>query len=256
MTDDNNIQGTVLLLGAGGIGCGAAFALAAARVARIVIMDDDRVDETNLHRQILHSPESVGAPKVLSLARALTERFPSVAVETVEDRFDATNAAARVPACDVVIDGTDNLPAKFLANDAAVLGRRPLIHGAAIESWGQLLTVAAGGRPCYRCLFEELPPTGAGVDESCASAGVLGPVPGLIGALQAAEAVRFVRREAPAYLGRVIRYDSRFLTMRSVRFRANPGCGVCGNSPTINSLAPERYRSTGSGPESTTGSAP
>src|SRR6185369_12089137 len=113
---------------------------------------------------------------------------------------------------------------KFLANDAAVLARKPLVHGAAVETWGQLLTVPAGGRPCYRCLFEEQPPPEADAP-SCAEAGVLGPVPGVIGALQAAEALRLLRGESPAFVGRVLRYDSRLVTMRAIKFRRNPACG-------------------------------
>jgi molybdopterin/thiamine biosynthesis adenylyltransferase len=229
----------VLLIGAGGLGCGAALALAAGGARQLIVVDDDVVDESNLHRQILHAESAIGQPKVESLARTLAERFPGVEVKPVLGRFEAGTAERLLADCAVAIDGSDNLSTKFLANDAAVLARRPLVHGAAVETWGQLLTVPAGGHPCYRCLFEELPPPEADAP-SCAEAGVLGPVPGVIGALQAAEALRILRGETPAFAGRVIRYDSRLMTMRSVHFRRNPGCGVCGDRPTITSLTSSR----------------
>jgi adenylyltransferase/sulfurtransferase len=226
----------VLLIGAGGLGCGAALGLAAGGARRIVVVDDDVVDESNLHRQVLHTESTVGQPKVESLARTLTERFPGIDVEPVLGRFEPATAERLLATCAVAIDGSDNLVTKFLANDAAVLAQKPLIHGAAVETWGQLLTVPAGGQPCYRCLFEELPLPDAD-PPSCAEAGVLGPVPGVIGALQAAEALRLLRGESPAFVGRVIRYDSRLMTMRAIRFRRNPDCRVCGDRPSITSTS-------------------
>lgn len=225
----------VLLIGAGGLGCGAALALAAGGARHLVVIDDDVVDETNLHRQILHADVAVGRPKTESLAATLGDRFPGIQVTAVHGRFDAATAGRLMAECGVAVDGSDNLATKFLANDAAVLARKPLVHGAAVESWGQLITVPAGGRPCYRCLFEELPPPDADAP-SCAEAGVLGPVPGVIGALQATEALRILRGESPAFAGRVIRYDSRLMTLRSISYRRNPACGVCGDSPFITSL--------------------
>jgi molybdopterin/thiamine biosynthesis adenylyltransferase len=231
----------VLLIGAGGLGCGAALALAAGGARRLVVIDDDVVDETNLHRQILHQEAAVGQPKAESLAASLRERFPELQVTPVVGRFDPGSALALLADCVVAVDGSDNLRTKFLANDAAVLAGKPLIHGAAVETWGQLLTVPAGGRPCYRCLFEELPAPEADAP-SCAEAGVLGPVPGVIGALQATEALRILRGESPSLTGRLIRYDSRLMTMRAINFRRNRECGVCGDRPSITSL--EINRST------------
>jgi molybdopterin/thiamine biosynthesis adenylyltransferase len=193
------------------------------------------VEENNLHRQVLHADSAVGQPKVESLAGTLAERFPDLEVKPVRGRFEAATALELLAGCAVALDGSDNLATKFLANDAAVLAGKPLVHGAAVETWGQLMTVPAGGRPCYRCLFEELPPPDADAP-SCAEAGVLGPVPGVIGALQAAEVLRILRGETPALTGRLIRYDSRLMTMRAVRFRRNPDCGVCGEHPTITSV--------------------
>jgi molybdopterin/thiamine biosynthesis adenylyltransferase len=232
-----------LLIGAGGLGCGAALALAAGGAARLVVVDDDLVDETNLHRQVLHGPASVARPKVRSLAESLRRRFPATEVIEVQGRFDAASAERLLDGVAVVVDGSDNLATKFLANDAAVLAGIALVHGAAVESGGQLLTVPAGGRPCYRCLFEELP--GAEVGASCSEAGVLGPVPGVVGALQGAEALRLLRGDAPAHAGQLLRYDSRTLSFRAVRFRANPDCRVCGARPIITRLVPEAYRSEG-----------
>jgi len=236
-----HIRGSALIVGAGGLGCPAAFALAAAGVTRIGIADDDRVDASNLHRQILHGAADVGELKVVSLARALTRRFPAVNVTTHAVRFDSASAAALVTAYDVIVDGSDNFATKFLANDAAVLARKPLVHGAAVGTGGQLLTVPAGGHPCYRCLFEELPP--AGVGPSCAEAGVLGPVPGVIGALQGAEAARLCAGESPAFIGRLIQYDSAGMNARTIPFNPNPLCGVCGPAPRIRELAASNYSS-------------
>jgi len=228
----------VLVIGAGGLGCAAVFALAAGGVTRVGVVDDDRVDASNLHRQLFHGTASLGEPKVASLARAVAARFPSVRVEAHVTRFDA-GSAALLAGYDVLLDGSDNFATKFLANDAAVLAEKPLVHGAAVGLGGQLLTVPAGGRPCYRCLFEEIPP--AGVGPSCAEAGVLGPVPGVIGALQGAEAVRLLRGETPRFAGRLIQYDSASMSFRTVVFKPNSTCGVCGPTPHIRLLDPSAY---------------
>jgi molybdopterin/thiamine biosynthesis adenylyltransferase len=233
----------VLIIGAGGLGCPAAFALAAAGVRHLGVVDDDRVDATNLHRQILHGDADIGDLKVVSLARALARRFPDVDVTTHPTRFDASNAISLVSAYAVVIDGSDNFATKFVANDACVLARRPLVHGAAVGTGGQLLTVPAGGRPCYRCLFEEPPPSGVG--PSCAEAGVMGPVPGVIGALQGAEAARLLRGEKAAFAGRLVQYDSLGMAVRTVSFNPNQTCAVCGVAPSIRALRAADYPDAG-----------
>ncbi|HVR64912.1 MAG TPA: ThiF family adenylyltransferase [Polyangia bacterium] len=236
----------VLIIGAGGLGCPAALAAAAGGVRRIAVVDDDRVDASNLHRQILHGAGSVGEPKVTSLAAALARRFPRVTVTAHAARFDAGNAAALIADHAVVVDGSDNFATKFVANDAAVLASVPLVHGAAVGTGGQILTVPAGGHPCYRCLFEEPPP--AGVGPSCAEAGVLGPVPGVIGALQGSEAARICRGESPAFIGRLIQYDSPAMNARAVVFKPNPACRVCGPNALIRRLDPAEYPEAGCGP--------
>lgn len=236
---------SVLILGAGGLGCPAALALGAAGVARLGICDDDRVDVSNLHRQVLFADQDVGALKVDAFARAMARRFPRLAVEKHAVRFDVTTAAELVALYDVVVDGTDNFAAKFLANDAAVLAGTPLVHAAAVGWGGQLMTVLPGGHPCYRCLFEE--PPAAGVGPSCAEAGVLGPVPGVLGALAGVEAARLARRETPAFAGRLLQYDSRAMSVRTVRFNPNPLCSVCSPRARIRTLAAAEY-----GPEGCT----
>ncbi|HEY6477392.1 MAG TPA: ThiF family adenylyltransferase, partial [Polyangia bacterium] len=149
------------------------------------------------------------------------------------------NAEALLAPYDVIVDGTDNFAAKFLANDAAVLAGKPLVHGAAVGLGGQMLTVPPRGRPCYRCLFEQPPPPGVG--PSCAEAGVLGPVPGVIGALLGAEAARLAKGETPAFVGRLVQYDSRSMSVRTVRFNPNPLCAVCAPEARIRALSATDY---------------
>jgi molybdopterin/thiamine biosynthesis adenylyltransferase len=233
------MTGAALIIGAGGLGSPAALALAAAGVTRLGVVDDDRVEASNLHRQVLFGDDDVGELKVVAFARALARRHPGLTVETFAARFEADNAAELIDGYDVIVDGSDNFATKFLANDAAVLARRPLVHGAAVALGGQLLTVPVGGRPCYRCLFEEPPP--AGVGPSCAEAGVLGPVPGVIGALQGVEAARLLRNETPAFVGRLVQYDSQAMSFRVVRYNPNPVCAVCGPEARIQALLPSNY---------------
>jgi molybdopterin/thiamine biosynthesis adenylyltransferase len=238
----------VLLIGAGGLGCGTALGLAAAGVRQLGVVDDDVVDESNLHRQVLHQAARVGQPKTESLRAELFARFPEVAVTVHRGRFTAENAAGLLAGYDVLVDGSDNLATKFLANDAAVLAGKPLVHAAAVGTIGQLVSVPAGGRPCYRCLFEELPGPDADAP-SCAEAGVLGPVPGVLGALQAVEAARFLRGLAggagSGWQGKLLQYDSRAFTIRVIGFRRNLSCRVCGDAPSITRLEPAAYAAPG-----------
>lgn len=238
------LEEPVLLVGAGGLGCGAALALAAAGLRRLVVVDDDVVEESNLHRQVLHKHAAIGTPKVRSLAATLAQGYPSVEVTPIQTRFDATSAARLLQGCAVLVDASDNFHTKFLCNDAAVLARTPLVHAAVAGLRGQLLTVAAGGRPCYRCLFEDLPPADARVGPPV---GPLGPVPGVLGALQGHEAVALLRG-TPAFVGRLLQYDAGSLTMRSVHLRPNPHCAVCGARPTISWLDASAYLAPGGAP--------
>ena len=215
----------VLIIGAGGLGCPAALALGAGGVRRLGIVDDDRVDATNLHRQVLFADADAdrGELKAVAAARALARRFPALDVVPHAVRFDVTTAAELVAAYDVVIDGSDNFATKFLANDAAVLARRPLVHGAAVGTGGQLLTVPAGVGP------------------SCAEAGVLGPVPGVIGALAGVEAALLLRGQAPAFVGRLLQYDSARMTLRTAPFNPNTRCAVCAAGARIHALTAGDY---------------
>jgi len=231
------LEEPVLLVGAGGLGCGAALALAAAGLRHLVVVDDDVVEESNLHRQVLHKDAAIGTTKVRSLAATLAQLYPSVELTPIRTRFDATSAARLMQGCAVLVDASDNFRTKFLCNDAAVLARTPLVHAAVAGLRGQILTVAAGGLPCYRCLFEDLPAADAGVGPP---AGPLGPVPGVLGALQGHEALALLRG-TPAFVGRLLQYDAGSLTMRSVRLRPNPHCAVCGTRPTISRLDPSSY---------------
>jgi molybdopterin/thiamine biosynthesis adenylyltransferase len=236
---ERRVTGCVLIIGAGGLGCPAGLGLAAAGVTRLGVVDDDRVEVSNLHRQPLYGDADVGELKVVAFARALGRQFPDLRVDAHALRFDAGNAIALASGYDVIIDGSDNFATKFLANDAAVLAGKPLVHGAAVALGGQLMTVPVGGRPCYRCLFEALPPPGVG--PSCAEAGVLGPVPGVIGALQGVEAARLLAGETPAFAGRLLQYDSGSMLFRSVRFNPNRDCAVCGPDARIRALVPADY---------------
>jgi molybdopterin/thiamine biosynthesis adenylyltransferase len=240
--------GGVLLIGAGGLGCGAGLGLGAAGVSPIGVVDDDAVEISNLHRQLLHREVRLARPKTDSFREEMGLRFPELTVTVHPGRLTAANAGDLLSAYDVVIDGSDNLATKFLANDAAVLARKPLVHAAAVGTTGQLLTVPAGGRPCYRCLFEELPPADADAP-SCAEAGVLGPVPGVLGALAAIEAVRLLRQEAAAFVGRLLRYEGSQLWMRTADFKPNPSCRVCGERPTIRTLESARYQAPPCAPQ-------
>lgn len=218
-------------------------ALGAAGVSSITVVDDDLVEVSNLHRQVLHTDAFIGSPKVSSMSHAMGVRFPRVTVRPVFGRFVAENAAGLVSDHDVVLDGSDSLETKFLVNDACVLGGKWLVHAAAVGTMGQLLTIPAGGKPCYRCLFEELPVSTADAP-NCSEAGVLGPVPGVLGSLQANEAIRILCGKTPAFSGRLTRYDSPTMTMRTITFRHNPDCQVCGVAPSITGLVAEAYGAT------------
>ena len=223
---------SVLVIGAGGIGSAALLSLArASRLsgspARVVIVDDDIVEVSNLHRQILHTTERAGMFKVRSAEEALSGSGLSIA--TVQARLSPDNAAALVAAADVVIDGSDNFATRFLANDACVLAGVPLVHAAAIGWRGQLVAFDPGrGDPCYRCLFEA-PPTVAG-GMSCAEAGVVGPVVGVVGSLAAEACVSILGGTARARnsISSLVIYDGLAGTVRTVQYRRNPLCRACG----------------------------
>lgn len=214
-----------LIIGMGGLGSPAATALAEAGVGALGLVDPDRVELSNLHRQPLYREADIGRPKVDAAAARLTAEHTALRVETWQARFDV-DAAAMLDGFDVVLDGTDSVAAKFAVNDAAVARGVPLVHAGAIGTRAQLLTVLPGRSACYRCLFEEPPPP----DEvaSCQDAGVLGPSVVLAGALQAADAIRVLSGAAPLFANRLLALDTRAGSWRSIGVAPRRGCPTCG----------------------------
>lgn len=216
----------VLVIGAGGLGSPAALYLAAAGIGRLSIVDHDTVDRSNLHRQILHRDASVGQPKVRSAQATLTALNPAIEVVPIEARVSADSAAELVASHDLVIDGSDNFTARYAINDACVAAGIGLVYGAVERFTGQVGVFPAGGQPCYRCLFAEAPPEGSA--PTCAEAGVLGAVPGLIGTLQALEAIKLLVGMNDTLAGKLLSVDLRSQRWRTLTLPANPNCSACG----------------------------
>lgn len=225
--------GSVLVVGAGGLGCPALLYLAAAGVGRIVLLDPDRVDVSNLQRQILYSSADAGRPKALAAAERLRALNPHVSIEASPERLTRANALGLVRSVDLVLDGSDNFATRYLVNDACVLADRPFVYGAIQGFEGQVSVFNWRGGPTYRCLFPEPPPPGAA--PNCAEAGVLGVLPGLIGALQATEALKLLAGVGEPLSGRLFLYDALSLTTRTLRLAADP------RSRSITALPPEGY---------------
>lgn len=219
----------VLMVGAGGLGSPAAYYLAAAGIGHLRIADDDVVDRSNLQRQILHTEAGIGTPKVDSAEATLTALNPRVKIEALRTRVTAANVEALLEGVDVVIDGADNFPARYLLNDACVKLGIPLVYGAVHRFEGQASVFDAGRHrgeaPCYRCLFPEPPPPEAA--PNCAEAGVLGVLPGVIGLIQATEAIKLVLGVGEPLAGRLLQFDALSMRFREVRLHADPDCAVC-----------------------------
>ncbi|WP_225041828.1 molybdopterin-synthase adenylyltransferase MoeB [Xanthomonas campestris] len=219
----------VLLIGAGGLGSPAAFYLAAAGVGHLRIADDDVVDRSNLQRQILHTEDSVGVSKVVSAAQRIAALNPRVQVDAMQTRVTASNVEALLQDVDVVVDGADNFAARYLLNDACVKLGKPLVYGAVQQFEGQLSVFDAGRHrgqlPCYRCLFPEPPPPEFA--PSCAEAGVLGVLPGVIGLLQATEAIKLLLGLGDSLAGRLLSFDALAMRFREIRLPPDPQCPVC-----------------------------
>ncbi len=229
----------VLLVGVGGLGCPASLALARAGVGSIAIADDDVIDEANLHRQILFDEMDVGASKAETAAGVLEGLAPTVRVSVVGSRVLPHNAMQLVQKADVVVEGSDNFATKFLVADACALARVPVVHAAAIRWHGTVLAVGPGGAPCYRCLFEDLPEGGG---PACADAGVVGPVVGLLGAIQADLALSLL--DAEPVEGTLVTYDGRSDVLRRRTIPSREDCPLCGNrvaGPRIDRIEPSRY---------------
>jgi molybdopterin/thiamine biosynthesis adenylyltransferase/rhodanese-related sulfurtransferase len=222
----------VLCIGAGGLGSPAALYLAAAGVGTIGLVDFDDVDLSNLQRQILHGTGDVGRKKVDSARDRLQEANPQIDVELHDCRFTSANAAELVAHYDIVVDGSDNFATRYLSSDVCVWSKKPNVYGSVFRFEGQATIFAPHlGGPCYRCLFPE--PPAAGSVPNCAEAGVLGVLPGIIGMIQATEAIKLILGAGDSLLGRLLHFDALKMRFREFNLRRDPGCPVCGESPTI-----------------------
>ena len=224
----------VLCVGAGGLGSPAALYLAAAGIGTLGLVDFDVVDFSNLQRQIIHGTSDVGRSKLASARAKIEALNPEVHVETFEARFSAANARTLVEAFDVIVDGTDNFPARYLVNDACVLFGKPNAWGSIFRFEGQAAVFAAPGGPCYRCLHPDPPPDG--LVPNCAEAGVLGVLPGVIGTIQATEAIKLILGIGEPLIGRFLVYDALKMRFRDLKLRKDPDCPICGSHPTITGL--------------------
>ncbi len=222
------LDSKVLLLGAGGLGSPAALYLAAAGVGTIGIIDMDVVDESNLQRQVLHNMERVGMRKVDSARQTLTAMNPDLVVRTYDTRLGADNILDIIDGYDVIVDGTDNFPTRYLVNDASLLKGIPVVHGSIFRFEGQVTVFHPYVGPCYRCMIPEPPP--AELAPSCAEAGVLGVLPGIIGSIQAIETIKILLGLGEPLVGRLLTYDSLDQSFRSFRVRRDPTCPACGES--------------------------
>jgi molybdopterin/thiamine biosynthesis adenylyltransferase len=230
------MEGKVLIVGAGGLGAPAAMYLAAAGVGTIGIADADAVDLSNLQRQIIHATADVGKPKVLSAGETMKAMNPDVETVTYHEWVNAANISdiIRDRDYDFIIDGTDNFPVKFLINDACVMLKKPFSHAGIIRFQGQLLTYLPGGGPCYRCVFHNPPPPDA--VPTCRQAGVLGVMGGVIGTLQATEALKFLLGMEGLLNGFLLTYNALTMDFRKVKIAPNHDCQVCGPAPVITTL--------------------
>ncbi len=243
---------SVLLVGVGGLGSPIALYLAAAGVGRIGLVDADTVDISNLQRQVIHSTQSQGAWKVESARKRMLELNPQIRVETYATRIDHTNAEEISRGYDILVDGTDNIPSRYLLNDLAVLTHRPFVYGSIYRFEGQVSVFGAADGPCYRCMFPEPPPPG--MVPSCSTAGVLGALPGLIGSIQAAETIKLITGCGRPLSGKLLLVDAIDMTFDRVNIRKRPGCKICGEAPEITSLI-DYEQWCGDGPGQDPGSA-
>jgi len=231
------LDGKVLIIGAGGLGAPIALYLAAAGVGTIGIADADEVDISNLQRQVIHFTPDVGKPKVHSAAEKMRAINPDVTVNTYQEWISAANIARIIEGYDFVIEGTDNFAAKFLINDACVLGNKTYSHGGILQFDGQTITVEPRQSACYRCIFPQPPPKDA--IPTCSQAGVIGVLPGVLGTIQATEAIKFLLGKGELLSGRLLTYNALRMRFREIAVKRNPNCPVCGDSPTIKELNDE-----------------
>ncbi len=230
-------ESSVLCVGAGGLGCSAAVYLAAAGVGRMGIVDADEVQLNNLHRQILHTTESVGQRKVDSAAKSLQALNPEISLQLYPERLNAANIQSIVSGYSLVVDGSDNFPTRYLVNDACVLNNIPYVYGGAIQFHGQLMLVHPKQSACFRCVFPEPP----GEMPSCQEAGVLGATVGVIGSLMAFEALKYLAELGNGLTDRLTVFDGLKSRFRDVAVRRNTECSVCGDNPSITQLEKQTY---------------
>jgi thiamine biosynthesis protein ThiS len=231
------LAGKVLLVGAGGLGCPAGLYLAAAGVGTLGIMDADVVDLSNLQRQIAHATPDIGKPKVDSAAAKFKAINPDVTLRTYRERLTAANALGILRDYDFVIDGTDNFASKFLVADACHFAGKPYSHAGILKFDGQMMTVLPGQTACYRCVFTAPPPAGA--VPSCSQAGVLGVLAGVMGTLQATEAIKFLLEQGDLLTNHLLTYQALQASFRKIPLKRNPKCPVCGEAPTLTELVDE-----------------
>ena len=228
------LNASVLIIGAGGLGAPAALYLAAAGVGTIGIVDADEVDLSNLQRQVIHTTNDVGKAKVKSAAETMEAINPDVTVKTYRTFVDSTNIMDLIKDYDFIIDGTDNFPAKFLINDACVMAGKPFSHAGIIRFKGQLMTYIPGEGPCYRCVFKNPPPKDA--VPTCKQAGVIGAMGGVIGSLQAMEAIKYIIGKGELLTGKLLTYDALKMEFHTIKLPKDHHCAVCGDEPTITEL--------------------
>ena len=224
----------VLVIGAGGLGSPALLYLAAAGVGTIGIADGDVVDLSNLQRQVIHFTEDVDKPKILSAKEKINNLNPDVNVITYEKMLTAENIREIIDEYDFIIDGTDNFPAKFLVNDACIFSEKPFSHAGILTFFGQTITVIPGESTCYRCIFREPPPLDS--VPSCAQAGVIGVIAGVLGTLQANEAIKYILGKRNLITNRLLTFDALESKFRDLPLEKNPDCPVCGEHPVITEL--------------------
>lgn len=228
------LNAKVLIIGAGGLGAPAALYLAAAGVGTIGIVDADEVDLSNLQRQVIHTTNDVGKAKVKSAAETMQAINPDVTVNTYRTFVDSSNILDLIKDYDFIIDGTDNFPAKFLINDACVMAKKPFSHAGIIRFKGQLMTYVPGEGPCYRCVFKNPPPKDA--VPTCKQAGVIGAMGGVIGSLQAMEAVKYIIGQGDLLTGKLLTYDALKMEFHTIKLPHDSNCAVCSDHPTITEL--------------------
>lgn len=228
------LNARVFIVGAGGLGCPVGYYLTAAGIGTIAIIDNDNVELSNLQRQIAHSVNTLGMPKVESAKRTFEALNPDVKIVAIREKITKDNILDLIKDYDIVVDGSDNFPTRYLVNDACVMLGKPLISGAILRFEGQVTTIIPKEGHCYRCLFEEPPPPG--LVPSCQEAGVLGILPGVIGALQATEVIKLILGKGDILKNELLIYNALKTNFRKVRVKRNPDCPVCGHSPRIKEL--------------------